>query len=160
MKNMHQNDTDRHGPGVKIPPPLMPLALILTGELLNRFIWRLSLPEFFDVLAYPLLAIAILISGTAFVQFVYFKTSIIPHKPDQFLMKSGIFALSRNPIYLSFLLLQAAVACFLSNAWLVVLLIPCYLFLRFYVIAREEFYLIGRYGDVYKDYLEKTRRWL
>ena len=160
MRHMHQHDTDRYGPGVKIPPPLTPLALILAGELFNRFVWRLSLPEFFEVLAYPLLAIAILISGTAFVQFVYFKTSIIPHKPDQFLIKGGIFAFSRNPIYLSFLLLQAAAACFLSNVWLLVLLIPCYLFLRLYVIAREESYLLGRYGNIYQDYLEKTRRWL
>lgn len=154
----HQPSGKDHGPGVRLPPPIVPILLVLSSWGLNAL-----LPLSFDLpepLGWLLLGLGIALSGAAFVQFILFKTSIIPHRPDQHLMTGGIFKLSRNPIYLAFLLFQASAGVFLASLWPLILLPLCYAFLRFYVIAKEERYLANTFGEEYQQLLRKTRRWL
>jgi protein-S-isoprenylcysteine O-methyltransferase Ste14 len=156
--NKNKNKNKDHGPGVKIPPPLAPITMIALGFALNKLIipLHINLPA---GLAWLALSIGLLLSGSAFIQFLLFKTSIIPHRPDQHLMTGGIFTFSRNPIYLAFLMFQFAAAIALHTAWILILLVPCYLFLRYYVIQKEELYLLATFGDEYAQLLKSTRRW-
>jgi protein-S-isoprenylcysteine O-methyltransferase Ste14 len=148
----------KHGPGVKIPPPVVPVTLVALAYLCNQ-LWPLPL-KLDHGLGWVLLAIGIVLSGATFIQFLLFKTSIIPHRPDQQLMSGGVFIISRNPIYLSFLIFQTAASDLMQSWWPVVLLPVCYGFLRFYVIAKEERYLEHTFGEEYQQLLRKTRRWL
>ena len=47
-----------------------------------------------------------------------------------------------------------------DNLWLLVMLVPFALVIRYGVVAREEAYLGRKFGDVYRDYRLRVRRWL
>ncbi|WP_260682676.1 methyltransferase family protein [Rhizobium laguerreae] len=47
-----------------------------------------------------------------------------------------------------------------DSLWLIFLLVPFYLVIRYGVVAREEAYLERKFGDVYLAYKARIRRWL
>ncbi len=47
-----------------------------------------------------------------------------------------------------------------DSLWIVVTLVPFYLVIRYGVVAREEAYLERKFGDVYRSYQSRVRRWL
>ena len=83
----------------------------------------------------------------------------LPHNTTQ-LVSTGIFRFSRNPMYLSLLLMLIAWALWLGNslAWLGVIVFI--LVMNRFQIAREEAYLESKFGDEYRRYKQKVRRWL
>lgn len=149
-----------YGPGVKLPPPVGVLIVIATSECINRFAYLLEL-DFYNIpMAIACYAIATALIAIAAISFRKHKTSIVPHKPDSELMTSGIFAISRNPIYLSFIIFQLMLAFVLHNLWQVILIPVSYLFLRYYVITKEERYLSSLFGKTYTNYMSRVRRWI
>ncbi len=48
----------------------------------------------------------------------------------------------------------------LDNLWLLLMLAPFALVIRYGVVAREEVYLDRRFGAVYRAYRSRVRRWL
>ncbi|HZZ23239.1 MAG TPA: hypothetical protein VFE60_11995 [Roseiarcus sp.] len=58
------------------------------------------------------------------------------------------------------LLGQTGVAIAFDNLWVVAMLVPFYLVIRFGVVAREEAYLERKFGAVYLGYKSRVRRWL
>jgi protein-S-isoprenylcysteine O-methyltransferase Ste14 len=90
------------------------------------------------------------------------RTTITPHHPEQarVLVQSGIYRISRNPMYLSLLLALLALC-----AWRVSLpgLLPAFGFMYLVErlqIRREEAALAARFGRDYQAYCHTTRRWL
>ena len=47
-----------------------------------------------------------------------------------------------------------------DSLWIVVTLVPFYFVIRYGVVAREEAYLERKFGDVYRGYKSRVRRWL
>jgi len=92
--------------------------------------------------------------------FKKYATNIAPWQSTLTIIEEGPYRNSRNPIYLSFLVMSAGVACGLNafSGFLPVALL--YVWLRYYVIAREESYLTKKFGDAYLTYLRSRRRWL
>jgi protein-S-isoprenylcysteine O-methyltransferase Ste14 len=76
------------------------------------------------------------------------------------LVTSGPYRISRNPMYLGLVLLYAGVACVFSVVWALPLLIPLIIYTQLSVIAREERYLDRAFGDTYRAYRVRVRRWL
>jgi len=103
-----------------------------------------------------------LIAGGSVLQFFIRKTTINPHdfKHTTQLVSTGIFQFSRNPMYLSLLLILIAWTLWLGNslAWLGVIVFI--LVMNRFQIAREEAYLESKFGDEYRRYKQKVRRWL
>jgi protein-S-isoprenylcysteine O-methyltransferase Ste14 len=88
------------------------------------------------------------------------RTPVDPMKPTTALVTEGPFRYSRNPIYVALTLLYLGVA-FLVNAWWILLLVvPVLVVIRYGVIAREEAYLTRKFGDAYRQYTAQVRRWL
>ena len=156
------NDTPTDHPGVKLPPPFTAAFWLLAGLYLNEKLGY-SFPgrdTIWDGLSIMALSTSLLIIMWCFFTFRRHKTTILPHAPNAHLMTGGIFQLSRNPIYLAFLLAQAAIA-FGLNAPLALLAVPITLIIFHYrVIKKEEAYLARRFGQDYLDYKLTTRRWL
>jgi len=72
----------------------------------------------------------------------------------------GVYALSRNPMYLGGLIMLLGWAVFLSNA-LAFLFLPVYvLYINRFQIAPEERVLTSLFGQTYVAYQARTRRWL
>lgn len=87
-------------------------------------------------------------------------TSQNPRKPTTTLVVSGPFRISRNPLYLSLLCLYVGIALVVNSPWLLLLAVPLIAVLRLGVIGPEERYLERKFGDEYRRYRSRVRRWL
>ena len=146
---------------VKFPPPL---AVLLATALC--FVARYICPEPFvpeEVrwsVGAGLWVVGIGLMFSAVRQFRMKKTALPPWQSTSTIVVEGPYRFSRNPIYLSFLVMTLG-SVFLSNHVLsFACLIGLFLFLRFYVIAREERYLEGKFGESYLSYKASSRRWI
>jgi protein-S-isoprenylcysteine O-methyltransferase Ste14 len=76
------------------------------------------------------------------------------------LVTTSIHGWSRNPIYVGMLLLYAGIGIAARGPWVFILARPLVIILRYGVVAREEAYLERRFGDAYRNYKARVRRWL
>ena len=89
-------------------------------------------------------------------------TTVNPTKPQATtsVVDSGVYRLCRNPMYLGFLLGLAGWATYLSHV-LPFLFLPAYVgYMNRFQIAPEERLLAARFGDGYRQYRLRVRRWL
>ena len=87
-------------------------------------------------------------------------TPVQGNRPTTAIARTGAYRYSRNPIYLSFSLLQLGVACWVNSLWLLITLVPAVALMSFVVIPREERYLETRFPADYVPYKRAVRRWL
>jgi protein-S-isoprenylcysteine O-methyltransferase Ste14 len=87
-------------------------------------------------------------------------TQVETYKPTTTIVANGPYRLTRNPIYLAMVLGLIGLAIAFDSLWIVVTLVPFYLVIRYGVVAREEAYLERKFGDVYRGYKSRVRRWL
>jgi protein-S-isoprenylcysteine O-methyltransferase Ste14 len=87
------------------------------------------------------------------------NTPVDPLKPTTALVTDGAFRYSRNPIYVALTLLYVGVALLINALWILLLVVPALVVLRYGVIAREEAYLTRKFGDTYLRYKAQVRRW-
>lgn len=88
------------------------------------------------------------------------QTTIMPHRAASSLVTEGPFRFSRNPIYVSHVALIFGLGLFLGSPF-TLLLTPLLAFgLTKLAIEPEERHLLGKFGDDYRSYMARTRRWL
>ena len=87
-------------------------------------------------------------------------TSVRRTHPTTTIVRTGPYRLSRNPIYLSFILLLLGLAVWFSDLWLLVTVAPAAGFIALVVIPREERFLERNFHDQYSSYKATVRRWL
>lgn len=93
-------------------------------------------------------------------QFLRLRTTLVPHRAPSALITSGIYRLSRNPIYLGDVLILAGLT-IRWQAWAALLLVPVFaavLTARF--IRPEEARLHAAFGPAFAAWTARTRRWL
>ncbi len=154
-----QNPTD--SPDVLVFPPLLFGAALALGLLLHWLYPVHPLP----VLAARLLGgLLLVLSGLmAYSAESVMKragTNIRPDRPTLAIVSDGPFRFSRNPLYLALTGLYAGITLLVNALWPLVLLIPVLAVLRWGIIAREERYLEAKFGDTYRTYKARVRRWL
>lgn len=88
------------------------------------------------------------------------RTTVNPYVGASELCTDGPFGISRNPIYLGDWFLLVGVALLLETAWPLVFAPLIWLMLRYGVIRHEEAHLQAKFGDAYRDYAARVRRWL
>jgi len=154
-------DADRKGPAVKFPPPLITLAVILSAYGFHRLL-PLSISESSKLLptGVSIITLALVIIIVAAISFLRAKTHLEPWKPTSAIVSTGIFSWSRNPIYLGFCLSCIGIGLVLNSWWIVLSFIPLGWLLLILVIRREERYLQQKFGDEYRAYQQRVRRWL
>lgn len=116
----------------------------------NRFGWGGEL----------FIAAGLIAMAAAVIEMGKHNTTVIPHRDADALVQSGIFAFSRNPIYLGDVLVLIGCVIFFK-ATVALLLVPVFVLVilqRF--ILPEEDRLYAKFGDVFDDYCELTRRWI
>jgi protein-S-isoprenylcysteine O-methyltransferase Ste14 len=87
-------------------------------------------------------------------------TPLPTNQPARVLVTTGIYRWTRNPIYLGFLLMYGGIGVAAQSPWILILTLPIAITVRYGVVAREEAYLERRFGDSYRDYKARVRRWL
>lgn len=150
-------------PGVYPPPPLFYVLIFLLSILIQSYI-HLSTTFFHQkmtpVAGLFIILISMVITLPALVKFFQTKNTLITIKPASSLETSGIYAISRNPMYLGLLLLYTGIAFFKGNWWTLILIPFVILVINNLVIKKEEQYLERAFGQSYLDYTKKVRRWI
>lgn len=147
----------------KIPPPAITLVLALL-MLLSHYAYPLVLGTSIlrAISALLCLALAVVFLSESLLSFMRHKTTILPFEPEKAtsLVVSGVYKLSRNPMYLGMLLLLLALMLYLGNPALVLILLVYVLVLTKLQIQPEEQVLKKNFGADYEAYCRKVRRWI
>ena len=145
----------------KIPPPIV--AILIGGCI---YLTRDWLPQFeSDYLFYAGLGfelLAVVINLTAILSFIKNKTTINPVKPQTTtsLVTTGVFAFSRNPMYLGFLLFLIGFTLQVNIVGGIPLLFLFPLYINIFQIIPEERALAEKFGQEFQEYAENVRRWI
>jgi protein-S-isoprenylcysteine O-methyltransferase Ste14 len=159
-----QQASDTVVAGVIARPPLLFLAALLLGLALDRL-----LPLWFAVpggdrvhwtVASFLILIGLGLAGAGILNFFRAATPVPTNEPTRALVTTGIHGWTRNPIYLGMFLVYGGIGLTVGSPSILILTLPLAIAIRYGVVAREEAYLERRFGDTYRDYRARVRRWL
>ena len=87
-------------------------------------------------------------------------TNIPPTLPTTALVVDGVYRRTRNPFYLGTTLVYLGLGVAAGSFWAIVLVVPLLWVINTGVIAREERYLERKFGDAYRAYKARVRRWI
>ena len=147
--------------GMDVPPPLVYAGALAVGLLLHRVVPRPFLPPMVARVAGGILfGMSLLFGPPAFLTMRRAKTALNPAGPTTAIVDSGPFRYSRNPIYVSFTLMYAGIATFANALWAILLLPVALRMIYRQVVQREEPYLERTFGDEYRRYKQRVRRWI
>jgi len=148
---------------LKVPPPAIAVIVAAAMWVLSRVTPSLPVPTGIRLI----LALAVALVGIGFsvagvISFRRAKTTVNPTKPQltSSLVRSGIYTVTRNPMYVGLLFLLVALAIFLSSAWALLGPAAYFFYIWRFQIAPEERALTALFGAEYTAYLSKVRRWL
>ncbi len=145
------------------PPPLLTLLCIAAGFIAAHFKHFPIFPAFASARIAVFIALFLLAAIVIFLglwQLVAHKEHPSPYKPTSAIVSSGIYRVTRNPIYVGFLLVVLATAVAANSAWLLLSFVMLFVLLDFGVVRAEELYLSGKFGAEYDAYRSRVRRWI
>lgn len=87
-------------------------------------------------------------------------TNVPTSRPTTAMVESGPYRFTRNPIYLGMFGGLIGLGIAFDNLWMLLMLVPFALVIRYGVVAREEAYLERTFGEAYRGYGQRVRRWL
>jgi protein-S-isoprenylcysteine O-methyltransferase Ste14 len=148
-------------PGIKLPPPVIFLSFFLIAVALKHFIPLVGIvAPIRQIIGAVLAVVGFSMIALALLKFREHRTTVLPDASASSMIQDGIFARTRNPIYLAFALLYFASAFCFQVVWAFLLFPFLLAAIKMYVIRREEAYLERRFGQEYLGYKGKVRRWL
>jgi protein-S-isoprenylcysteine O-methyltransferase Ste14 len=157
---MMKDETRR--PRTRILPPAPYAAALLGGWWLDRN--QLAFPLDLDTATRPLGWLAVGIGLALFVWTLWtlarHHTTVNPYHAASALCTDGPFRFSRNPIYLGDWFILAGVSLLLATLWPLTFAPLIWIMLRFGVIRHEEAHLEAKFGDAYRAYKARVRRWI
>ncbi|MPZ12153.1 MAG: DUF1295 domain-containing protein [Kiloniellaceae bacterium] len=149
--------------GVVARPPFLYLGGLLLGLGID---WLPALPPLPFLAGHVGLAVGIGLGiagfGLLFAaarRFIKAGTPVPTNRPTTALVTEGLYRVSRNPIYIGLTFIYLAFAAGFASLGALVLLPAVLLVMEFGVIRREERYLERRFGQPYRDYRARVRRW-
>lgn len=147
---------------VIVRPPIAWALAVLAGLALN---WLMPLPFLpaavsADWLGAIVFALALALVAWAISTMTRAGSNVPTRLPTTTIVETGPYRFTRNPIYLGMVLGLIGLAIAINSLWLLIALVPFALVIRYSVITREEAYLERKFGDVYRRYRARVRRWL
>lgn len=148
-------------PGAAVRPPRLYLAALVAGLALD---YGLPLPVDIGAFTVRVLGAALVLAGAALMAwaiacFRHAGTNIPTVLPATTLVSAGPYRFSRNPIYVAMTAIYLGLALALASPWAALLLLAVLPVIQVGVIRREESYLEAKFGDAYRAYRSRVRRW-
>jgi protein-S-isoprenylcysteine O-methyltransferase Ste14 len=148
---------------LKIPPTIVALMVAAAMWIAGLFFGHLEVPESVRIIggiALALIGGGITFSGAR--AFRKVKTTINPLAPEKSstFVNTGVYALTRNPMYLGLLLVLTGWSVFVACPWSLMGLPAFVLYIGRFQIAPEERVLEKLFGAEYSVYKAKVRRWI
>jgi protein-S-isoprenylcysteine O-methyltransferase Ste14 len=142
-------------------PPVIPVAALILSWL-TGLLWPIAIdwPSWTRPVGWGLFLAPIPLAVWGAQTFRQHHTVVDPRGDVTHLVMDGPFRFTRNPMYLSLMILYIGGTLAFHLPWGVMWLVPVFLALRYGVIAREEQYMKGKFGDEYVEYTRRVRRWL
>jgi protein-S-isoprenylcysteine O-methyltransferase Ste14 len=111
------------------------------------------------------LGVVFIVVGAAFVvlarrEFAQQGQPTDPGLPTSKIVTTGVFSVSRNPLYLGGVCFLAGIALALNLPWVLVLLLPAFVACHYILIMPEEKYLASKFGEEYRMYAASVQRWI
>lgn len=147
----------------RIPPPLVGLIIALFMALAARWLPATPLPPAVRYGAGAILLLAgVCFSLPAVRAFRHARTTVNPVRIEQAseLVTGGIYGVSRNPMYVGVTLVLCACAFFFGCLWTLAGPLVFVAYITRFQIMPEERVLGAKFGDAYRAYRRRVRRWL
>jgi protein-S-isoprenylcysteine O-methyltransferase Ste14 len=147
----------------KVPPLLLVLLFGVAMWFVSHVTPNLSLPNIVRLIVCALLAAAgIIVVVSGFLSFRRVGTTVNPTTPEAStsLVTTGIFRFTRNPMYVGMLLWLAALGSWLANPYSFAACGLFVLYMNRFQIGPEERALETLFGDSYRAYCARVRRWI
>ena len=147
---------------VIVRPPLALGLAVIAGLALNWLVPLPLLPADLPAggLGAMVFVLALALFAWAIVTITRAGSNVPTNLPTTTIVENGPYRFTRNPIYLAMFLGLIGLAIAFDNLWLLMMLVPFALVIRYGVVTREEAYLERKFGDVYRGYRSRVRRWL
>lgn len=116
--------------------------------------------QIFLFVGVALVILSIVIIGLARRELARFRQPTDPGQPTSMIVKTGIFSISRNPLYLGAATLFFGLALTLNNLWSLLTLLLSIIICHYMLIIPEEKYLGEKFGDKYIEYAKTVSRWV
>jgi len=153
-KDPPPQDTDNAG--IRVPPPLIFLGFLILGLVFDSdfsLSWNTVLGGLIAIVGLILILKSVPKHKEA-------GTNVEPWEPTHAIISTGLYAYTRNPIYLGMAVTHGGIAIAAASLGALISLIAAVIVIQTYVIAREERYLSEKFGQEYMDYKNKVRRWI
>jgi protein-S-isoprenylcysteine O-methyltransferase Ste14 len=141
------------------PPTLLLLALVLQVALALAPDPVRALPGIVQASGGVLIVLGIALNVAAERGFKREDTAVRPFEPPRSLVTAGVFRWTRNPMYLGLVLILLGTAIVLASLWALVV-VPAFFALMDRLIRHEEALMEATFGEEYRNYLRRARRWL
>ncbi len=137
----------------------------LLAAIVLQFLVPLALPEKSIRPIIISVGVLLIIMGMALVilarrEFAKHGERTDPGNPTHHIMTTGVFAFSRNPLYLGIVIFLAGIALAVNLPWMLVMLVPSIIGCHIILIAPEERYLAAKFGQEYAQYTRSVQRWI
>ena len=149
------------GPKIKGNPLLVSVYLLVICYVIGEFV----IPKY--SLLYPInligilgLVISLVFFFLGFNIFKSYAENPVPTSSSERLIKTGVFAYTRNPIYLSLVLFHLSMFLVFENVMYLLSAVGQTIWIHNYIIKIEEEYLLGKFTDEYQRYMNAVSRWL
>jgi protein-S-isoprenylcysteine O-methyltransferase Ste14 len=153
--------TEPELPRPVIFPPLLFVGLALLGIAAGLVHpWHLGLPRGARWLGAALIVVATALAAWAAATLAGAKTTLNPSGTSSALVIRGPFRFTRNPMYLSLAVTMAGIALFADSAWVALLWPVAVAVADVGIIQREEARLDSWFGESYRAYRARVRRWI
>jgi len=124
-----------------------------------------SFPRGFLTLTIIPVGVALIIVGLTLAilgrrEFAQYGQPTDPGHPTSRVITTGVFSISRNPLYLGGVCILLGIALAVNLPWVLVLLLPALVACHYVLIAPEERYLAAKFGEEYRTYAASVHRWI
>lgn len=153
---------ERQRPRTLILPPAPYAAALIGGWWLDRRWHPLPWDDgvVSGLLGWIWLGVGLALFGWTLWTFHRHRTTVNPYAAATELCTDGPFRYTRNPIYLGDWFILVGVALMLNTIWPVLFAPLIWAMLRYGVIRHEEAHLEAKFGEAYRAYKARVRRWV
>ena len=150
-----------NAPVIKGNPLKITVGLLVASYVLGEFFFP-KYPTFYflKIIGIMGLLISIIFFYSGFNLFKLYKENPVPTSSTERLIKTGIFAYSRNPIYVSFVMFHFNMFLVFENVMYFLSFIGLSIWIHNYVIKEEEKFLLNQFPEEYQRYKYAVKRWL
>ncbi len=149
------------GPAIKGNPLQMFVFLLVLSYVVGEFIIpKYTLISLLNIAGLIGLITSLALFFSSLNLFNSYKENPTPQTHTKRIIKTGIFAYCRNPMYMAFILFHFSMFLTFENVAYFLSAFGLFIWINNFVIPKEERYLIETFGEEYERYIDAVKKWM